>query len=290
MWMRRDGLREVMGECVGELEGIGLSFSGGVSGARATLEGAISAAAAEALRVEIGRSSQSDAWARLSEIDSDRLVAVLAEESVEIGAVALSKLKVGKAAEILGKLPGEKARRMAYAMGQTGSVAPHTVQQIGRALMERFDAEPPVAFAGGPVERVGAILNFSAAATRDDVLDALDKEDKGFADEVRKAIFTFANIPERVDPRDVPKVIREVEADVLATALQAATADERDAKVPEFIFANMSQRLAAQLKDDMEAKGKVKSKDAEAAQSDVVSAIRDMETRGEIMLVVEEEE
>ena len=36
----------------------------------------------------------------------------------------------------------------------------------------------------------------------DEVLEGLDAEDAGFAEEVRRAIFTFANIPARIDPRN----------------------------------------------------------------------------------------
>lgn len=289
-FISRETLKSVIDEFVAELDAIGLSFTGGVSGALSVLDGALSPAAMETLRTQAGKEAVTDAWVRLNEVDVDKLAAAIAEESIEVGAVALSKLKVGKAAEILGKLPGEKARRLAYVMGQTGSISPITVARIGQALIEQFDAEPPKAFSGGPVERVGAILNFSQASTREEVLDALDQEDKGFADEVRKAIFTFANIADRIDARDIPKVIREIEGGVLTMALQAATANERDAKVTEFVLGNMSKRMAEQLREDMAALGKVKPKDGEAAMSQIVTVIRDMEAKGDLMLIAEDED
>ena len=142
---------------------------------------------------------------------------------------------------------------------------------------------------GGPVERVGAILNFSPSTTRDDVLDGLDKEDREFANEVRKAIFTFVNIPERIDPRDVPKITREVEQTVLITALAAAQGKEKETKAAEFILSSMSQRLAQQMRDEMETLGKVRAKDGEDAMNEVVTAIRAMEADGKLMLVAGED-
>jgi flagellar motor switch protein FliG len=151
-----------------------------------------------------------------------------------------------------------------------------------------LDAKPVPAFSDGPVERVGAILNFSPAATRDDVLAGLDETDKDFADEVRKAIFTFLNIPERIDTRDVAKIIRGVEQPILITALAAAQG-KGQMKAVEFILANMSQRMAAQLREEMEALGKVKPKDGEDAMSAVVAAIRGLEAAGEIFLTASED-
>jgi flagellar motor switch protein FliG len=288
-YVDRATLRTVIEEFLTELDGIGLAFPGGMTGALAVLDGTVSIATATRLRRQSGLGSAIDPWQRLAELDAERLLPILQEESVEIGAVMLSKLKVSKSAELLGLLPGERARRITYAVSQTGGIAPDTVDKIGAALVAQLDAQAPRAFEDEPVERVGAILNFSPAATRNAVLEGLDDQDSGFADQVRRAIFTFANIPARIDPRDVPKVTREVDAQVLITALAAAAAREEEAEAAEFVLANMSQRMAAQLRDEMEQKGRIKEKDGEAAMTSVIAAIRTLEAAGEILLTAEDE-
>ncbi len=220
-------------------------------------------------------------------MDSELLLPDLERESIEVGAVILSKLKVSKAAELLGQMPGERARRITYAVSLTGDIAPGVVLRIGHAIAEQLDAQPERAFDEGPVERVGAILNFSPSATRDDVLDGLDQADSGFAQRVRRAIFTFANIPDRIDPRDVPKITREVDQTDLITALAAATGKLE--KVTEFILSNMSQRMADQLREEMQEAGEINEMDGEAAMTAVVMAIRELESSGEIFLVAEDE-
>ena len=124
--------------------------------------------------------------------------------------------------------------------------------------------------------------------TRDDVLTGLDETDQGFADAVRKAIFTFGNIPARIAPRDIPRILREVEQAQLVTALAGAEAAGFAAS-RDFILENMSGRMADQLREEMENAGKVKPSDAEAAMSEVVAVIRQMEQSGDLLLVVEEE-
>ncbi len=280
-------LKAVIDEFVAEIEDVGLSFPGGLEGALSVLDGTISAATASRIRKARGIVFHGDPWSTITALAPDRLMPVLEEESVEVAAVLLSKLKVSTAAELISRLPGPRARRVAYAVSLTGAIEPQVVERIGRSLAEQLDAQPARAFAEGPVERVGAILNFASGATRDEVLQGLDEEDAAFAEEVRKAIFTFANIPARIDPRDVPKITREVDQAVLITALAGATG----ALTPsaEFILGAMSKRMADQLREEMENLGTVKPREAEEAMNAVVNAIRELEAAGEILLIADDE-
>ncbi len=283
----RATLRAVVDEFVAEIEDIGLAFPSGLEGALGLLDGSISAATAARIRRQGGVKITGDPWETISGLDPARLLPVLEQESTEVAAVLLSKLKVSKAAELLGMLPGPRAREITYAMSLTGSVSPEVVERIGRALAEQLDAQPATAFSEGPVERVGAILNFSPAATRDEVLQGLEEDDAVFAGEVRKAIFTFANIPQRIDPRDVPKITRGLDQAQLITALAAATGDLQESV--DFILGAMSKRMAEQIREEMENLGTVKPAEGEAAMNAVISAIRELEAAGEILLIAEDE-
>lgn len=281
----RSTLAQVVDDFLTELEQVGLAFPGGIEGALQVMDGHISANAASRLRRLAGASAKADPWDRLTALPVERLIPVLEEESIEVAAVMLSKLPVARSAELLGKLPGEKARRVAYAVSLTGNVDPETVRRIGASLVTQLDAQPPRAFDTGPVERVGAILNVSGAQIRDDVLAGLEVEDAGFAAQVRKAIFTFVHLPARVSPRDVPKIIRIVDQSVLVTALTGAQGNSEQAAAAEFLLSNMSQRIAQGLREEMAARGKVKEKEADEAMMVVINAVRELETSGELSLI-----
>ena len=284
----RDTLSAVVDEFATALEQIGLSFPPGLAGALDVLDGKISPQTAARLRKEAGVRQFGDPWGRIREMGPEKLLTVLENESVEIAAVMLSKLPVPLAADLLGRLPGPKARKITYAVSLTNAVTPDAVDRIGLSLAAQLDAQPKSAFDNGPVERVGAILNSSTSVTRDDVLTGLDETDQGFADAVRKAIFTFGNIPTRIAPRDIPRILREVEQPALVTALAGAEAAGFAAS-RDFILENMSGRMADQLREEIEASGKVKPTDAETAMSDIVGVIRQMEQSGDLLLVVEDE-
>lgn len=179
------------------------------------------------------------------------------------------------------------ARRITYAVSQTGAVTPDAVDRIGLSLASQLDLRPLLAFDEHPGSRVGAILNQSPAATRDDVLVSLDETDLEFASAVRKAIFTYDHIPQRVNPRDVSKVVRAADQAQLITALAAAQADTA---VADFLLANLPTRMADNLREEVAERGIVKAADGEAAMSAVAATVRDLERDGEVQLIQPEEE
>ncbi|MGC8203446.1 flagellar motor switch protein FliG [Aliiroseovarius sp. PTFE2010] len=286
-YIDRETLRFTVEEFISELEAIGLSFPGGLEGALSVLDGTIAPETIARLRKQAGFSLTGDPWERIADMDSDKLLPILEHESIEVGAVLLSKLKVSKAADLLGRLPGPRARKISYAISLTGGIAPDVVKRIGISLSAQLDAQPAKAFSDGPVERIGAILNSSPATTRDDVLAGLEETDAAFADLVRKSIFTYANIATRVDPRDIPKVVRDVDQETLIKAMAGGTGDNQAST--DYILSNMSQRMADGLREEMAAVGKVKEKDAEDAMAAVVAAVRALEADGDIFLIADDE-
>jgi len=279
----------VLKEFADALDGIGLSFPNGLAGALQALDGKISPQTAARLRKEAGVRQAGDPWVRLRALEAAELAEMISAESTEVAAILLSKLEVAKAAELLGHLPGPLARRITFAISQTESVTPEAVDRIGLSLASQMDQRPILAFDDGPDQRVGAILNQTAAATRDDVLTGLDESDASFGKSVRKAIFTFTHIPDRLAMRDVPKVIKLVDPGDLVTALAGAT-EGAQAEAAEFLLSNMSTRMADNLREEVEEKGMVKTAEGEAAMNLVIAAIRELEQTGEVELVFPEED
>jgi len=288
----RDTLVAVVSEFVETLEQVGLSFAGGVSGALKALDGKLSPAASTRLRQMARARGVADPWERIIAADNDTLIDLLEPEGPEVAAVVLSKLPVTHAAELLGKMPGERARRVAYAVSLTEGIAPRLVTRIGNALAAQLDGRPLRAFETPPAKRVGAILTNAPTRIREDLLSGLDQQDAAFAEGVRKAIFTFANIHERLNPRDVGKVLRDVsQADLItAFAFAALKPGSDEASSAEFLLANMSQRMAGTLRDEVEIRGKVRPRDGEAAMGVVVSSLRNLLEIGDIELRGDDEE
>ncbi|MGR3759671.1 flagellar motor switch protein FliG [Roseobacteraceae bacterium NS-SX3] len=280
----RETLYAVAGEFAEKLDNVGLSFPNGLAGALTAMEGKISRHTASRLRKEAGVRQFGNPWERLRKLPPKELAELAEAESTEVAAVLLSKLDTAKAAQMLTHLPGPVARRITYAVRQTGAVTPDTVDRIGLSLAAQIEARPDLAFEETPGQRVGAILTEAAAAKREEVLTALDAEDEEFAIDVRKSIFTYALIAERVDPLDVPKLMRVVAQRDFVTAIAFAKAED-DVAASEFLLDNMSSRMATTIREEVGERGKVKRSDGEAAMSLIVNALRDLVAAGDIELI-----
>lgn len=288
----RTTMHAVAEEFAGVLEQIGMAAPGTLDGAVSALVDHISPEAAARLKSEeAARRIAADPWAQITKLDVADLVPIMEEESTEVAAVVLSKLPVARAAMLLGKLPGEQARRITFAVAQTRDIMPDAVSRIGQAIALAHCMKPSPAFSAAPDERVGAILDSSGPSIREDVLEGLTSQDPDFADQVRKAIFTFADINARIRGLDVPNLTRAVDGDILITAMTyGLSLGGGEATSAEFILSNMSQRMADQLREDIGDRGKIRKSDGEEAMKSVISRIRESVDAGEIVLVDLDEE
>lgn len=283
----QDVLNGVIAEFEACLARDGLRFPDGIAGALNTLDGTLNPRLVMELRQRLGIETSEDPWPKLAAADVDDLAAALSGESPRIGAVILSKMKPGGAATVMDALSPEDANAITFAMSEVTAVSPENADRIGRTIVATITRDGELAFQDTPVDRAAAILNATSAAQRDGVLDGLVGLDEDFAAKVRKAIFTFADIPSRIDATDIPKVARTVLAEDMVTALVFATTEMGEAV--EFILENMSKRMADQLRDDISDSDPVKAKAGEAAMSRVTTAIRDLIDSGEITLSGDEE-
>jgi len=284
-YVDRVTLQAVVTEFATELDSIGLAFPGGLAGALKALDGKISPQTAARLRKEAGVRQSGDPWERIRALSNDRLLTFVQSEATEVSAVLLSKLPTDKAALLLSSLPGPEARRITYAISLTKSVTPSAVERIGVSLAAQLDQDPLRAFDTEPTKRVGAILNFSSSATREALLSELADEDETFAAGVRKSIFTFADIPTRIAPLEAGAIQREANAADFVTALAYAMANGLT-EAADHLLNNMSRRLSDGIREEINERGEVSEKDGEAAMNAVVGAIRALEDRGELTLIV----
>ena len=91
-------------------------------------------------------------------------------------------------------------------------------------------------------------------------------------------MFVFEDIL-LLDDRSIQRVLRDVDNNDLGIALKAANEQVQNA-----IFNNLSKRLAAMIREDMDFMGPVRMKDVEEAQQKIVNVIRKLEDSGEIVI------
>ena len=285
----RDVLAEVVAEFAAELDSIGLHFPRDTAHVLAALDGRLSMEVIEALAAEVGDAvpTGDGPWTEIGGLDAAAILALVAGESDEVTAILLSKLPPGRAAALLAEMPEERADAIAAAFARTEDVTPGAVARIGRTLAKLAGERRAPAFASEPVRRVSDILNAATSGLRRGILDRLDRTDADFAARVRAEVFSFENVPARLAPRDVPKVLRGVDGDRIAAALKGVPPELEP--VRDFILGALSNRMADQVRDQMEEIGDVSPDDAEAAMGEIVAEIRRLEESGEVTLLAPED-
>lgn len=281
----RDTCDQILTEFCNLIEAVGVTFPGSIDGTLDFLGAHLSPDTTLRLQKLAALNGAADPWDRIAALPPAQLADLARTEAVEVAAVMFSRLPVARATQVFGLLDAGLARRIAYAMSLTAGIEAPALRRIGLALMRAVESLPKPAIDAQPVEKLGALLNLAPAQTRDTVLAGLDQDDATFAVQVRRTIFTWAHIPRRLDPRDIPRVIREVDTATIAKAMAGATGD--DAPTVEFLLGGLSSRLADSMREEIDAVGKVSARDAESAMSTVVAAIREMEQAGELVLLIE---
>lgn len=277
-------------EFTAELDKIALTAPDGVGGALSLLGGRLSPAAAARLAEEAARGDPEHAWKKLCALPAEAQIQILVDEGPEVAALFLSKLAVSRAAELLGRMPGPRARLITATTALLDDMGRDTAANIAHALVADYCAPRLTAFEDGSVDRVAGMLNATNRDRREEILEGLQQDDPEFAARVRQAIFVFANIPDRVEPTDIPAIARLLSPEQLTLAIAGArTMSEDEERAADFILSNMTSRMAEQLRDEADQLGRPRQADVDEVHAMLIQAIREQAEGGAITLRSEAE-
>ncbi|MDE6719506.1 MAG: flagellar motor switch protein FliG, partial [Treponemataceae bacterium] len=211
--------------------------------------------------------------------DPAHLLNFIQQEYPQTIALILAYLEPAKAAIILQNLPEEMQPEVSKRLATMDRTSPDVLREVERVLEKKLSTLSSEDYtAAGGVESIVEILNLVDRSSEKAIIEALEEEDPDLAEEIKKRMFVFEDIV-MLDDRSIQRVLREVDTQELAKALKSV-----DAEVQDKIFHNMSKRAASMLKEDMEFMGPVRLKDVEEAQQKVVSTIRRLEEKGDIVI------
>jgi flagellar motor switch protein FliG len=133
-----------------------------------------------------------------------------------------------------------------------------------------------------PADVIGSMMNNVSSTARARLLEMLEQEKPKLARQVQKVMFTFADIPDRVTAKDAGLVLKAVEEPTMMVALKMA--EHNGPRVIDFFLGNISRRLSQRLEAEIKQHPEVTPRDGEAAQAEVVMAIREMAKNEELKL------
>ncbi len=233
---------------------------------------------AESIMAEIRGPAGRNMWQKLGNVQDEMLAAYLKNEYPQTVAVVLSKIKSEQAARVLSILPEDFATDVVGRMLKMENVQKEVLERIEETLRVEFISNLSMSLRRDAHELIAEIFNSFDRQTETRFLTALDERHRESAQRIRSLMFTFDDLT-KLDPASVQTLLRGVDKAVLGIALKGATEPTRT-----FFMGNMSTRAAKNLEDEMAAKGPVRLKECDDAQSRIVNIAKELAAKGEIMI------
>ena len=252
---------------------------GGIGYAKELLDKALGSDKAQEVITKLTASLQVRPFEFVRKTDPSQVLNFIQDEHPQTIAMILSYLSPAQSAMILGALIPEKQADVAKRIAKMDRTSPDVIKEVERVLERKLSSliNQDYTIVGG-VDAIVGILNTVDRGTEKHIMESLEIEEPELADEIRKKMFVFEDIL-LLDDRAIQRVLRDVDNNDLAVALKGANEE-----VQNVIFKNLSKRLAAMIREDMEFMGPVRMKDVEEAQQKIVGIIRKLEDSAEIVI------
>jgi flagellar motor switch protein FliG len=252
---------------------------GGVDFARQVLESAVGRGKAREIMNRLESVIKSTGFSLLKDIDPKQLTSFLQNEHPQTISLILTQLSPQHAAAVLSELTPELQAEVSMRIATMEKIAPEILREIEQTLQSHFEASIGAGVtASGGAKAVAEILNLIDATAEKNILQSLEAEDPDLAAEIKNMMFVFEDII-LLDDRSIQRLLKDVETKDLAIALKAASDD-----VKGKIFANVSERVAVMIREEMEFMGPTRLSDVEAAQGRIVESVRRLEEEGQIII------
>ncbi len=252
---------------------------GGITYAKELLEKALGPDAAQNVINKLTASLQVRPFEFIRKTDASQILNFIQDEHPQTIALILSYLPSGQASAIISSLPLEKQADVAKRIAQMDRTSPDVIKEVEAVLERKLSSlvNQDYTIVGG-VDAIVDILNSVDRGTEKHIMENLEIEEPELADEIKRKMFVFEDIL-ALDDKTIQRILRDVDNSDLGLALKGSTEE-----VQNVIFNNLSKRLAAMIKEDMDFMGPVRMKDVEEAQQKIVNIIRKLEDSGEIII------
>jgi flagellar motor switch protein FliG len=256
-----------------------LGVAGGVDFARGVIERALGPERATELLGRFSARTESPPFEFLRRVPPERTAALLRNEAPQTIALVLASLNTTVAAGVLARLPDRQQPDIALRIARMGETSAKVIQRVEEVLRHKLHAagEQEYSAAGG-TKALAGILNQADRTTERNVLENLATADQELAEEVRGMLFVFEDLV-KLEERAIQQVLRDADQKDLVLALRGAPQE-----VTEIVMANMSERGAAMLKEEMEIQQPQRKRAIDEAQSRIVAVVRRLEEAGTIVI------
>lgn len=253
---------------------------GGIGYAKQVLEKALGSDEANKVIQRLTSTLQVKPFDFMRKSDPQQILNFIQNEHPQTIALVLSYLEPDQAGAVLSALPVELQAQVARRIAQMDRTSPETIAQVERILEKKVSSSSVTEdyTQTGGITSIVSVLNGVDRTTERNILEKLEQQNPDLAEEIKKRMFVFEDII-ILDDRAIQRVIRESENEDLILAMRTASDEVKD-----LLFKNMSERMAASFKEELNYMGPVRLHDVEEAQTRIVNTVRKLEDAGELVI------
>ncbi len=195
-------------------------------------------------------------------------------------ALVLSQLPAERGAKIIEALPEDLRAEVVLRLANLEAVSTEMIADIELGVAELFERKQVSTMRVGGTKAAAQVLNRVAKDEGSSILEDVDVKDSETAASIRKRMLTFDDLV-NIDRRGFQTFLREISTDDLAVAMKTASEE-----MMEKVFANLSSRAVAQIKEEIDLLGPMKLSDVEKVQEQIVEVARHLEGEGRLSIDV----
>ena len=212
-------------------------------------------------------------------VDTRTLANFLINEHPQTIALIMAHLTAERKVDVLRRLPEGLQAEVVLRVANLDFVSPELISQLDDVLKTELSTLGSIdTNQVGGVEPIADMLNLMDKNSEKNVMSRVEEKDPELAEEIRKLMFVFEDLI-YVDDRGIQSLLKEVDNQQLVVAMKTAPEE-----IKLKLLANMSNRAANLLKEDIDALGPTKLSDVEKAQMEIVQKCKELEAQGKAVI------
>ena len=285
--LTQEQLKNILNECQNTLDDCAVLNTDTNGYLRKVLEKSIGSDKANRLLDELldtDIEDTTDGLKMLNFVDAARAVDLVKKEHPQIIATILVHLNRDLAAEILNLFDDQLRNDVMLRIATFGGVEPSALEVLSTSLSTLLHGQNIKLNNMGGIRTAAEIINLMKSQQEELVINALRDYDNELAQKIIDEMFLFENLVD-VDDRSIQRLLKEVDNETLIIAMKGATETLRDK-----LLANMSQRAASILREDLENRPPVRLSQVETEQKKILVIARRLAETGEMILTSGDDE
>ncbi|WP_322104895.1 flagellar motor switch protein FliG [Paraburkholderia sp. J41] len=212
-------------------------------------------------------------------MDSGSVAELIKNEHPQIIATILVHLDRDQASEISSCFTERLRNDVLLRIATLDGIQPQALRELDEVLAGLLSGSDNLKRSPmGGIRTAAEILNFMTSQHEEGVLENVRQYDAELAQKIIDQMFVFENLLDLED-RAIQLLLKEVESEALIISLKGAPPALRTK-----FLANMSQRAAELLAEDLDARGPVRVSEVEQQQRRILQIVRNLAESGQIVL------